>query len=187
MPNISQAKRRQHIRAAEGYLDLATVLDDRWPLDDPLRDSLVERAKQRLDQIKNPLGHKPYVLFLKGQACRVQNRFEEAIGYLKQSTRIDPENVHALLAMAWCFKRLGQIDKSVETMQAAVELDPESPISHYNLACYCSLNHQVNLALVHLSFALDLNPEYRDKVACESDFDPIRDNPRFISISSVHV
>lgn len=172
---------------AEGYLDLAMVLEDRWPLDPVLRDSLTDRALRCLEKIKNPLGHKPYVLFLKGQAFRAADHPGRAIPYLEQSCQLDPDNLHTYLALAWCYKRTGQLPQAIETMQSAVELDAESGIAHYNLACYCALSRKVDLALMHLSFALDLNSEFREHVATESDFDSIRENPRFATIAAAAV
>jgi tetratricopeptide (TPR) repeat protein len=175
---------------AEGYLDLATSLDSpSHPsyLDSSLREQLADRAIATLDEIKNPLGHKPYVLFLKGQACCTANRPEKAIHFLEQSAKLDPDNLHTHLALAWCYKRTEQLELAIESMQFAVELNSESAIAHYNLACYCALNRQVDLALMHLSFALDLNAEYRAHIAHETDFDLIRENPRFASIASATV
>ncbi len=186
MATIKQVQRRQKIKMAEGYLDLATALDQ-WPLDLSLRQSLANRALENLDKIEMPLGHKPYILFLKGQACRTAERYPEAINHLKQSLKIDPDNLHAFLALAWCYKRIDRLDLAIEAMQSAVELDAESAIAHYNLACYCALNREIDLALMHLSFALDLNPEFRDLIATESDFDSIRENPRFTSIAAATV
>ena len=187
MATLKQIQRRQNIRMAEGYLDLAMVLDDLWPLEDGLRESLTDRAFQCLEKIKNPLGHKPYVLFLKGQACRASNHPLRAIHFLEQSNKLDPDNLHTYLALAWCYKRTDQLELAIETMQSAVELDSESGIAHYNLACYCALGRQIDLALMHLTFALDLNSEYRDHIATESDFDSIRENPRFAMIATAAV
>jgi tetratricopeptide (TPR) repeat protein len=172
---------------AEGYLDLAMVLDDRWPLDTSLRESLTDRALECLEKIENPLGLKPYVLFLKGQACRAANQPLRAIHFLEQSNKLDPDNLHTYLALAWCYKRTDQLEKAIETMQAAVELDSESGIAHYNLACYCALGRRIDLALMHLTFALDLNSDFREHVATESDFDSIRENPRFAMIATAVV
>ncbi len=183
MATIKQVKRRQKIRIAEGFLELAMALDDFCPLNFQLRESLIDQALSALDEIKNPLGHKPYVLFLKGQACRAVDRFEAAINYLEQSNKLDPDNMHTYLALAWCYKRTDQLPLAIETMQSAVELDSESAIGHYNLACYCALYHRVDLALMHLSFALDLDSNYRQHMAQESDFDGIRSNPRFASLA----
>jgi tetratricopeptide (TPR) repeat protein len=186
MATIKQVQRRQKIQVAEGYLDLAMALDQ-WPLDLSLRQSLADRAMENLDAIEKPLGHKPYILFLKGQACRMADRFSEAINHLDQSLKLDPDNLHAYLALAWCYKRTDHLDLAIEAMQSAVELDSESAIAHYNLACYCALNREIDLALMHLSFALDLNSDFRELVAKESDFDSIRENPRFASIASATV
>lgn len=186
MATIKQVQRRQKIKMAEGYLDLAMALDQ-WPLDLSLRQSLANRALENLNSIENPLGHKPYILFLKGQACRTAEHYATGINHLEQSLKLDPDNLHAYLALAWCYKRTDQLERAIEAMQSAVELDAESAIAHYNLACYCALNREIDLALMHLSFALDLNAEFRDLVSQESDFDAIRENPRFASIASAAV
>ncbi|MFK7769741.1 MAG: tetratricopeptide repeat protein [Mariniblastus sp.] len=187
MATVKQVKRRQRIEMAEGYLDLAMALDDFCTLDSKLRGSLVEQSLSSLQAIENPLGHKPYILFLKGQAYRAIERYEDAINYLEQSSSLEPDNIHTDLALAWCYKRTDQLPRAIEVMQHAVEFNSESAIAHYNLACYCSLYCQVDLALMHLTFALDLDSSYRDHVASESDFDAIRDNPRFASLAGVGV
>jgi hypothetical protein len=40
---------------------------------------------------------------------------------------------------------------------------------------------------MHLSFALNLNPDYLARIASESDFDSIRDNPKFSDITTLAV
>ena len=183
--SIDRVQRKQRIRAAEGYLDLIMVFDDRWPLDLPLRQQMSDRAIEVLSAIKNPLGHKPYILFLKGQACRACDRHKEAIHFLKQSAQLDPENIHVFLALAWSYKRTDQIDQAIEAMKSAVELDSTSAIAQYNLACYFALAADVPNAILHLSLAFDLDADFRFHVGSETDFDAIRDDRRFMAITSV--
>ena len=57
--------------------------------------------------------------------------------------------------------------------------DQQEAIVHYNLACYWSLAGDADRALQYLSQSFDIDPRYRDLVADESDFDPIRDLPDF--------
>ena len=185
MATIKQVKRRQNIQMAEGYLDLAMVLDDRWPLEVEDREALIQRAISCLENIKHPLGHKPYILFLKGQAMRASGRLVDAVNYLEQSSKLDPENLHTYLALAWCYKRTDRLPQAIESMRIAVELDSENAIGQYNLACYFALNKQVELSLLHLSFALELNPDFRALASDESDFDLIRENPGFASLTSL--
>ena len=185
--NRKQAQRQQNILAAEGYLELATALEDPCGLELELKKQLADLALGCLNEILRPSGHKPYVLFLKGQAHRIAQRPRLAITFFEQSHKIDSENLHTCLALAWCCKRTQQIDKAVEVMQTAVEMNSESCISHYNLACYCALSHRIDDALMHLTFALNLNPDCRVRIASEADFDSIRDNPRFADITTLAV
>ena len=157
------------------------VFDDRWPLDEELREMLANRAIDCLCQIESPRGHLAYVLFLKGQACRASGQHSAAVEYLQQAVELNPENLHTLLALAWCFKRLHQLDQAIEAMVSAVELEPNSAISHYNLACYWALAGDELKAIESLQTALELNPDYRENIANEDDFDSIRNSDRFVA------
>ena len=68
-----------------------------------------------------------------------------------------------------------------------MEFAPEDGIVHYNLACYHSLAGKKSLAIQYLSQAFELDPQYREMVAEEPDFDPIRDDPEFQMMMSVIV
>ena len=181
MTTIERVQRRKLIRTAEGYLDLIMAFDDCWPLEMEHRRRLAERALESLDAIKAPLGHKPYILFLKGQCARTCGDYQKAVSCLQQSARLDPENIHTFLALGWCYKRINRTDLAIEAMETAIQIDNESAIAHYNLACYWALARQVQMAVLHLTHAFDLNPDYRDYVDAESDFDGIRNDPDFIS------
>jgi tetratricopeptide (TPR) repeat protein len=175
MATLEQVKRRQHIQMAEGYLDLAEMFEDRWSLSLEKRKMLADRAIITLNQVHNPLGLKPQILFLKGQAHRIAGRLNLAVRSFRKSSNLDPENLHCLLALAWCYKRTNELDKAIEAMIVGLRLEPESAITHYNLACYQALALETEQALKHLAIALELNPEYRDRVPQEKDFDGIRE------------
>ncbi len=187
MLSTARIKRKQLIREAEGYLELMTLFDDRWPLALNHRRDLADRIIEVLGQVDNPQGFKPQILFLKGQAHRAAERFAQAVNLLEQSLRLDPENIYCFLALGWCYKRLNQLDLAVEVMRGAVVLEPESGISHYNLACYLSLSGHLKEAIKHLAIAFDLDHKYREMVAREVDFNGIRETPEFQSLLSVSV
>lgn len=50
---------------------------------------------------------------------------------------------------------------------------------HYNLACTRALNGETDAALEHLGLAIDGYPSFVTFAANDSDFDAIRDDPRF--------
>ena len=184
---LERVRRKKHIRNAEGYLDLIMVFDDRWPLNPELREQLADKAISTLVQISNPQGFKPYILFLKGQAHRAAGRHVQAINYLEQSLRLDEDNIHTLLALAWCYKRVDNLNAAIEVLMTAISIDQESAICHYNLACYFALDRNVEKSTKHLMIALDIQPDYRQHIAGESDFDLIRDDPGFRSAFDVVV
>jgi tetratricopeptide (TPR) repeat protein len=179
MATVAQKKRKRLIQMAEGYLDLAVVFEDRWSLSVEHRRKMASRAITCLNKISNPGGHRAYLLFLKGQAHRVAGRFRQATNFFEQSTKLEPENIHCLLALAWCYKRTDLIPQAIESLEKAVLIDAASAISHYNLACYWALLNKIDPAVMHLSMAIDLDEAYRDLVAGEHDFDLIRKNPGF--------
>ena len=187
MTCAERVRRQQLIQTAEGYLDLAMVLDDCLPLDLLHRYKLAELSIACLSQVCKPEGHEPYILFLKGQAARLAERYNESIGFLQQSSRLDPDNIHANLALGWCYKRIDRLDLAIETMELAVEIDNDSAIAHYNLACYWALANQPKTAVLHLSHAFSLNPDYRNYVSDEPDFNAIRNDVDFLELTSIPV
>ncbi len=179
MATANREKRSRLIRMAEGYLDLTMVFEDRWPLAPVHCIKMADRAIECLNGIASPMGHKPKILFLKGQAHRAAGRYQKAIHFLEQSIKIDIENVHTSLALAWCQKRVGKLAGAIDTLNNALEFDPSHAITHYNLACYWALEENILSAVEHLSTALELNDDFRKYVNDETDFDLIRDARSF--------
>ncbi len=157
------------------------AFEESWQLEPELQITLAQRALDALDKVERPLGHKPHILFLKGQACRAIHEYEKAINYFQQSAQLDPDNIHTYLALGWCHKRINRTDLAIEAMETAIQIDGESAIAHYNLACYFALVRQVKMAVLYLSNAFDLNPDYREYVQAEADFDAIREDPDFVA------
>lgn len=175
------------MREAEGYLDLATAFADLWELSPPVRDRLAQRALKALRRLDDSVQASPYVSYLRGQTLRTMERYEEAIKPLRDASDLEPDNVHAYLALGWCYKRIGKLGMAIEALEDALAVDPKQAIIHYNLACYWSLSGNTSLALAYLASALEIDSSYLDLVATEPDFDPIRDHPSFQELTSVIV
>lgn len=185
MSNYSRIQRQQLLREVEGYLDLAMVLADRYPLNPATRDRIAMRALNTLDRLEPETQNSSIGLHLRGQAYRAMERYQEAVGPLTAAKEADPENIHILLALGWCHKRLDRIDSAIEALEDALAVCPDEAIIHYNLACYWCLANNIPLALVYLSQSFDLDPDYREMVENEPDFDPMRDHPEFVALLNV--
>ena len=187
MAPYSRIQRQQLLQEVEGYLDLATVLSDRYPLSLGARDRIANRALNTLEKLGPDVRDSAIGMELRGRAYRVMERYAEAIEPLTAAKEADPENIHVLLTLGWCYKRVDRIDAAIQALEDALAVKPDEAIILYNLACYWSLANNVPLALFYLSRAFDLDPDYRDMVAEETDFDPMRDHPEFVAIMDVIV
>ncbi len=187
MADQNRIFRKQLLAEAEGYLDLVAVFSERWGLSPEARDRIVRRSLAALERLEQMAAAPARVSFLKGQALAKMERFEDAIVPLTEAAALDDENIHIWLALGWCYKRLGRLDLAIESLEEAIAADSSEAIIHYNLACYWSLARNERLAIGYLASALDLDPNYRDLVACEPDFDNIRKHPDFLALTTVIV
>ena len=187
MSKFSIIRRQQMLREAEGYLDLIMVLAHRWPPTAEARDRLAQRALDLLTTLEKFRWHRSDVLYLKGIALKCMERYTEATVPLQKAARIDPENCRILLALGWCQKRCGRLDLAIRSLERGLSVDNEQAILHYNLACYWSLADRSSQAIKYLAEAFELEPDYRNYVADERDFDPIRGDPEFQALMAVIV
>ncbi len=169
------------LREAEGYLDLLIAPAPYLRLRREARIPLARRAIAVLDNLGESANWSAQALLLRGQALRIMERYSEAIEPLRRAAELAPENKHIYLALGWCYKRCHRLDLAIEALEEALQSSPDSAILHYNLACYW------RLAVAYLGHAFELDPDYRDSVATEPDFDPIRNHPHFQSALTVIV
>lgn len=187
MSTSGRSRRQQLIRQAEGYLELIISGNSALELEPSLRDALAKRCLDRLERCEEEVNEHEHLLYLRGEAFRTMERYDDAIEALTASLKIDPENVHALLALAWCYKRTGQLDLAIEALEQGLEADYGLAILHFNLACYWSLKQRPRIALLYLTTAFEIDSSYRDLVADEADFDPIREDPEFLALTTAPV
>lgn len=171
MSSHDRVRRQQLLMQAEGYLELG----------------MARHALDVLDRWGDPATLPDHALYLKGQSLRELGRYREAIGPLARAAKGDPRNVSIWLALGWCYKRTGKLDRAIESLEEALVVEPDDALVHYNLACYWSLACNKRQALAYLARAFDLEDEYRSLVAGESDFDAIRDDPAFQALVRVAV
>lgn len=187
MVAVERIRRQQILREAEGYLDLIGLFGDEWAPPPAIRRRLAQRSLDMLDRLAERNGPNPHTYLLRGLALRAAERYADAIEPLKAAAAADPNLLDAWLALGWCLKRSGRLDAAIEALKEALAVEPEQGIVHYNLSCYWSLAGKVSLALQHLERALALDSNFRTLAEREPDFDPIRNDPGFQTLTSVIV
>jgi Flp pilus assembly protein TadD len=90
-----------------------------------------------------------------------------------------PDDAEVVEALGHLFTKSGRHQEGLVIDQRLVELRPEEPVAHYNLACSLALVGDVDQALARLRIALDLG--FRDFAFIRKDKDlrALRSDPRF--------
>ncbi len=162
---------RQVQTQAEGYLELG----------------MPQHALDSLARMGDPSNLSSHALCLWAEALQTMDRWADALVPLSHASKLAPDNIHIWLAMGWCHKRTGDIDLAIEDLEEALAIDPAEAIIHYNLSCYLCLVGDKIRALFHLGEALAIDPEYRDLIGKEKDFDSIRNAPEFLQLTKIIV
>lgn len=116
---------------------------------------------------------------LTGEALRTLGRFRDALKPLEVAAALRPGDLTVASALGWCYKRTHRLAQAIDALDRALRHNPDEPLLHYNLACYWSLAGNPAKSLRALASALELDPEFRTRIAAEADFDPLRGNPDF--------
>ncbi|MDA0659601.1 MAG: tetratricopeptide repeat protein [Planctomycetota bacterium] len=187
MSVCSRVRRQQLLMEADGYLDLGMLSWEEWQLPQPIRDRLADRALTCLDRLDAKDAQRAEAQFLRGRAHQAKSEFQRAVRFLRTASRQDPKNLDVYLSLGWCYKRLGKLELAIRALENALDVDNSQAILYYNLACYWSLAGNIGLSLSYLGRALQMNGAYRDMIATEPDFDPVRSHPEFLMLTSVVV
>jgi tetratricopeptide (TPR) repeat protein len=118
--------------------------------------------------------------FWKGFALVELGRYEEAIAAYDDALKIKPDKHEALYNKGVALGRLGRIEEAIAAFDDALKIKPDKHEALYNKACAYALQNQLEPALDHLAQAIQLNTDrYCEMAKTDSDFDAIRDDPRF--------
>ena len=169
MTAFRRVRAQRVLREAEGYLELA----------------MPRHALSTLDRLTDPGTFEAHKLWLQGEALRALEQYAAATGPLERAADLAPSNTAIYLALGWCYKRSGRLVDAIGVLTRAREADPSQAILHYNLACYHSLAGQKAAALEALAEALKIEPQYREQIVDESDFDSLRHDPEFQTLTGL--
>jgi hypothetical protein len=85
------------------------------------------------------------------------------------------------MAEMWPPYRAKDYDRAIAILENVLERHPGNETALFNLACCESLAGRTDDALEHLRGALEHAP-FRESAKTDSDFDPIREDPRFVDL-----
>ncbi len=163
MPFNPDKIRARQLKAAEGFLEL----------------EMPDHALRELEGIKDFDNNVFHVNLLRGEALRMKHEHCRALDAFRLAHLELPTDLHALMGMAWCFKRIDQLEQSIDAMKLAYQFHKETPVVLYNLACYYALAGEKENALSWLGRSLRMDRKLVNLIPKETDFDSLRNDADF--------
>lgn len=173
---------RKYLENAQGYLELASLFEDRWELPPALKSVLATHARHSLNLAwRDHLDPVTWYL-LRGQAFRLQGNLDHALSLWQLACQHGPDHIEAHLQLAAGFQEQQDWPAAILALQVGLERHPAQSRLWYALArCHCQAG-QDEECLDCLTKALRLSPSLRSAIEDEPDLIPIRSHPRFLAL-----
>jgi serine/threonine protein kinase/Tfp pilus assembly protein PilF len=104
------------------------------------------------------------------------------IKLVEERLALNPDDARACNLAATSYSALGETESALEFVGRSLDIDPDDPMLLYNVACTYSMLGKADDALSCLERAIDRGFGHREWIDHDSDFDSIRDLPRFKAI-----
>jgi serine/threonine protein kinase/Flp pilus assembly protein TadD len=104
---------------------------------------------------------------------------------IDERLQLNPDDARACNLAATTHAKLGETEPALEFARRSLEIDPDDPMLLYNVACTYSKVGKSDDALTCLERSIDKGFGHREWIEHDSDFDSIRDTPRFKAILQV--
>lgn len=88
-----------------------------------------------------------------------ENRVEESFGLLKRAIEIKPNNVAARQRISWMYAYSGNLEKAIEEMRTAQNLDPQARATNIGLAQLLNVARRPDESIQFSRRVLELNPK----------------------------
>ena len=182
MISLENVRQSALLRQASGYIELAEFnMTPNQEISKPAQKLLIT-AIQLLDRLSETERSNGNAIVLRAEALRALGQFSDALPYFQRAVANTPQSMTSWLGFGWCLKRLGKLQEAITVLTQGIDICGDDPILAYNLSCYHSLAGNVPAAIESLTKAITSDDRFRSLTSGESDFDPIRDDPRFVAV-----
>jgi serine/threonine protein kinase/tetratricopeptide (TPR) repeat protein len=133
-------------------------------------------------QAPNMLG---FVLRCLGKIEESVEVYKRGFEVAKRRVEMNPDDSRAYYLGSSALIEIGQREKGLAWAHKALELDPEDSYILYGIACNFSRIEDTDQALFFFEKTLKAGFAHREWIEHDSDFDPIREHPRFKELLSM--
>jgi serine/threonine protein kinase/Tfp pilus assembly protein PilF len=118
-----------------------------------------------------------------GMHAEANDARRRAMKLIKQRLELNPDDARACNLGASVAAKLGEKETAVDFAERSLAIDPEDPMLLYNVACTYSTLGKIEAALSSLERAVDKGFGDKAWIEYDSDLDPIRNTPRFQTLT----
>lgn len=120
--------------------------------------------------------------YCKGAALYEIGHYEDALEACNKAIEYNSEFREPKSLKGFLLLKLKQYNKAISSFSEAIEIDKNSAEDLYNRACAFSLINNIDMAANDLCKSVIINPDHRNRAKLETDFDPIRNDDRFVRL-----
>lgn len=120
----------------------------------------------------------------KGNALGKLGKYDQAITCYDIILKDKPEHTTSLLNKGLALHYLGRYEQAITCYDKILSRTPDNASTLYHKACTKSLQKYTDQSLALLEKAILLDGEFAKKASMDKDFDIMRDDPRFKSLTT---
>jgi TolB-like protein len=110
---------------------------------------------------------------------RIRAAVERTVEIIERHVMLNPDDARALYLGGVSLIRAGDKERGLEWGRRALSIDPGDPMILYNVACVFSNGGEYEQAIRMLERAVEAGFGHKAWIQNDSDFDPLRKDPRF--------
>lgn len=146
---------------------------------------LFEKASEvRPEDYQAPLLLRQVLIGMGASRNVTDQTLKKALQVVEKHLELNPDDARAHYLGGSALIEMGQTEKGLEWTRRALDIDPDEPATLYNVACSHSIAGASDDALGYLERAIDAGFGYKEWLENDSDFDTIREHPRFRALVS---
>lgn len=116
-----------------------------------------------------------------GQREKAEDAYRRTLAKVRKQLDLNPDDSRAIYLGATALMELGSPSEGLEWARRSYDLDPDDPYIVYGIACFHSRMGMIEEAVAFFEQAVRAGFSHVEWIRNDSDFDPIRDHPRFMA------